>query len=109
MTRWSVPRPRVRGGAADQAGQGRRTKAILVGWASPRTPIRRRYAASSEGAGSRDRPSWLRAAGAERALQHAPRGRGDDPHVERHRAVRDVFQVVGELLRPRGLTRHAKL
>ena len=35
------------GGAADQAGQGRKATPMLVAWASLRTPIQRRYAASS--------------------------------------------------------------
>src|SRR5262245_43374470 len=58
-TRWSVPRPRARGGAADRAGQGHRVKPMLVAWASPRTKIQRRGAAAAARAWSWDRPSLL--------------------------------------------------
>src|SRR5919197_2631153 len=39
-------------GRENRAGRGRRAKPMLVAWASPRTTIQRRFAASSRGAGS---------------------------------------------------------
>ena len=53
---------------------------------------------------ARSRPS-----AAHRAGQDAPRGRGADAQVEVDRAVRDVLEVVGELLRPGGLAGHPQL
>src|SRR4051795_3210089 len=51
------PWPRARGGARDQAGQGRRAKPLVEPKASPRTPTRRRYRVSSARAGSWNQPS----------------------------------------------------
>src|SRR3954452_25342332 len=57
--RWLISRPRVCGGARDQAGQGRRAKPLVVPKASPRTPIRRRYRAPRARAGPWNRSSTL--------------------------------------------------
>ncbi len=50
-----------------------------------------------------------RADAAHGAGQDAPRGRGADTQIQVDRAVRDVLQVVGELLGPGGLAGHPQL
>ena len=60
-------------------------------------------------AGARDATPGESARAAHRAGQDAPRGRRADAQVEVDRAVRDVLEVVGELLRPGGLAGHPQL